>query len=234
MIFVLVVALVVALVGGLALLSFQYELTRSMWISFAQFAEHHDKSIVAIGTALLAIFTVVLAVATVFLWRATRNLVEDGKDSSERQLRAYVSLDGGIVVQANVNNGPGYLVRIELKNYGSSPGYDFTTWIMPPQILQVDAVPFGPSRPLSERTGQSIIGPHSSVWINWFAGMSPDELVAIRAREKGIFIWGGADYKDAFGHARKFIFRCLITGEQTEINGTAWALAPHKQGYEAD
>jgi hypothetical protein len=126
-------------------------------------------------------------------------------------------------------------VRIELKNYGNSPGYDFTTWIMPPQILKVaDAAPFGPPRPISERSGQSIIGPHSSAWINWFAEMSPDELAAIRARDKGIYVWGGADFKDAFGHARKFIFRCLITGEQTELGGTGWALAPHKQGYEAN
>jgi hypothetical protein len=77
MMFILVPILAVVLVGGLVYFGFQYELTRTMWMSFAQFAEHHDKSIVAIGTAFLAIFTIVLAVATVFLWRATRDLVED-------------------------------------------------------------------------------------------------------------------------------------------------------------
>jgi hypothetical protein len=207
---------------------------RDHWNRLLEFAEVHDKAIVAAGTALLAVFTIVLAIATVFLWRATRDLVHDAQDKGERQLRAYVTIDAGAVIQTLVNNGPGFLVQVNMKNYGNTPAYNFTTWIMPPEILDVNALPFGPPRPFEERTGQSIIGPQASATIRWFAMMSPEQLASVRARQNGIFIWGGADYKDAFGNPRKFIFRCMITGEQTESNGTGWGLAPHRLGYEAN
>jgi hypothetical protein len=64
---------------------------RDHWNRLLEFAEVHDKAIVAAGTALLAVFTIVLAIATVFLWRATRDLVHDAQDKGERQLRAYPS-----------------------------------------------------------------------------------------------------------------------------------------------
>jgi heme/copper-type cytochrome/quinol oxidase subunit 2 len=82
--------LVIDAICGLGFLSFQFDTSRAIWSSFAHFAEHHDKAIVAIGTALLAVFTVVLAVVTVFLWRATRDLVEDAKDTGERQLLMWL------------------------------------------------------------------------------------------------------------------------------------------------
>jgi hypothetical protein len=208
--------------------------TRSWWDHLLEFAEVHDTAIVALGTVLLAAFTIVLAVATVFLWRATRDLVRDAQDKGERQLRAYVTLDNGAVIQTVVNNGPRFMVLVNLKNYGSTPAYDFTTWIMQPEILDLSALPFGQPTPLGSRSGQSVIGPQAGATIRWFSTMSPEQLASGRARQKGIFIWGGADYKDAFGNPRKFIFRCTITGEQTESNGTGWGLSPHKLGYDAN
>jgi hypothetical protein len=211
-----------------------WETIRHAWDSVAQFAENHDKSIVAIGTLFLAAFTVVLAIATVFLWKATRDLVHDAQDNGERQLRAYVSLVGGAMAHATVDNQPGYLVQIELKNSGVTPGYDFTTWIMPPEIRNLDDSPFGSPRPESERTGKSVIAPNTSAWINSYYLWKPGELDAVRKREKGVFIWGGANYKDAFGEPRKFMFRIMISGAENAGNGTGWGLAPHRLGYEAD
>jgi len=41
---------------------------------------------------ILAAFTVILALSTIFLWFATRDLVKEAKRTSERQIRAYVSI----------------------------------------------------------------------------------------------------------------------------------------------
>ena len=46
-----------------------------------------------ITDTLLVVFTFFLFLATVALWRATRDLVDDAKETSERQLRAYVYLE---------------------------------------------------------------------------------------------------------------------------------------------
>jgi hypothetical protein len=207
---------------------------RDHWNRTLQFAEIHDKAIVAVGTALLAIFSIVLAVATVFLWRATRDLVHDAQDKGERQLRAYVSLVGGAMIHANVDNAPGYQVQIELKNGGKTPGYQFTTWIMPPEIRDIADLPFTKPRPESDRPGKSIIAPGTSAWINGFYQWKPGELEAVRKQEKGVFIWGGANYRDAFGATRMFYFRIMIKGAENAGNGTGWALAPHNLGYDAD
>jgi hypothetical protein len=207
---------------------------RDYWNRLLEFTEVHDKVIVAAGTLLLAFFTIVLALATVFLWRATRDLVHDAQDKGERQLRAYVSLVGGAMAHATVDNVPGYLVQVELKNSGATPGYDFTTWLMPPEIRDLADLPFGPPRPEPDRPGKSVIAPTTSAWINSYYQWKPGELDAVRRREKGVFVWGGANYKDAFGVPRKFIFRILIYGAENAGNGTAWALAPHRLGYDAD
>jgi hypothetical protein len=46
---------------------------------------------IKITDLLLVIFTAGLFVATIFLWLATRDLVQDAKENSERQLRAYIT-----------------------------------------------------------------------------------------------------------------------------------------------
>jgi hypothetical protein len=173
-----------------------------------------------------------LAFATFGLWYATWRLVTGADQTAQRQLRAYVSLVGGGIAHANVDNQQGYLVQIELKNSGITPGYDFTTWIVPPEVRDLNELPFGPPSPESERTGKSIIAPNTSAWINVYYVWKPGELEAVRKREKGVFVWGGANYKDAFGFPRTFLFRLLIFGFENSGNG--WALTPHRLGYEAD
>jgi len=56
------------------------------WFSgFYCFFALHDKFWVAFGTLILAVGTGILGFATVFLWRATRQLVLDAKEASEKQ-----------------------------------------------------------------------------------------------------------------------------------------------------
>ncbi len=163
---------------------------------------------------------------------AARDAVRLSANTAERQPRAYVALQSGSVIHATVDNVPGFRVTVQLRNFGLTPAYSFTTWIMSPQIAAPDAMPFTPPRPLNERTGTSIIGPNSDAWINWNAQFQRDDLGAIRAGTKAMFIWSGADYTDAFGIPRHFIFRERISGQESAPGG--WALSPHPLGYEAN
>jgi hypothetical protein len=185
-----------------------------------------------ITDTLVAAFTFFVFIATVALWLATRSLVRGAENTAERQLRAFVAIHGGEVTHAIVDDAPGFRVHIEMKNSGVTPAYDFTTWIKRPEILEPDALPFGPPTPTSERTGGSIVAPGSGVHQNWYSPLLPEQAAEIRSGVKAIFIWGGANYRDAFGKQRHFVYRIAISGG--EDGPGMWALKPHKQGYDAD
>jgi len=192
----------------------------------------YREEIVAVGTLFIAAFTIILAFATGFLYLATRNLVEGADKKDERQLRAYVAILSGGIAPATVNGGPGYRIIVEFKNSGQTPGYQFSTWIMPPEIRAVDAIPFGAPLPKEQRTGSSIIGPGANANQVRFGIWSQTEIDEIRNGTKALFVWGGADYTDIFGHDRYFIYRIAVSG--MEDSGNSWALKPHKMGYDAN
>jgi hypothetical protein len=171
--------------------------------------------------------------ATLLLWHATRNLITGSAETSERQLRAYVTLVGGQMRIVNLNTGSlGVSIDIELRNSGQTPAYNFTTWVRPPQVLDKDAVPFGPPADVSERTGSSIVGSAANVTINYTIPLTEQE--AINSGSKRIFVWGGADYTDAFGVPRYFRFRSASGPPVGGPNWQGWSLQPHKLGYEAN
>lgn len=204
---------------------------KEYWNGFLSFSDKWREAITALGTAFVAAFTGLLFVATILLWWG-------GERHSERELRAYVSVVSGSIQVVNINNappGPGFRVTIELKNSGQTPGYDFTTWIKPPEILDKDAMPFGPATPIEERSGRSIIGPGGSAHITWTLRATPQEILDVLAETKKIFVWGGADYRDIFYNRRFFIFRDTNAAFTQGINpGAVVALQPHSAGYEAN
>jgi hypothetical protein len=199
------------------------------WNKFLRFSEKWHDAITALSTTLIAAFTALLFVATWLLWFG-------GERHSEKQLRAYVTLlSGGIQVVNITHGGQGFRINIELKNSGQTPGYDFTTWIKPPVILDKDALPFDQPRPMNERTGMSIIGPGASTWINWTLLASPQDIADVLAETKKIFVWGGADYRDIFGYRRFFVFRDVNAPfTQGIAPGASTPLRPHKAGYNAN
>ena len=201
----------------------QHIITAAQWLGW--FIHEYREEIIAV-------FTVILAVATWRLWIATRNLVRGTERTAQSQLRAYVSVESGGVQHGIVDGQPGFQVHVVLKNYGVTPAYRFRTWINAPVILDTGAVPFiGPTVPLEDRP-PSILGPGSLAHMHWNAVFPMLAVQDIRSGTKAIFVWGGADYIDAFGHPRHFMFRCAMSGSEDSPNG--WALKPHRIGYEAN
>lgn len=86
---------------------------------------------------------------------------------------------------------------------------------------------------MSERAGASIIGPGASVHLNWNLPITDADLDAINRGDKKLFVWGGADYRDAFKDIRYFHFRMTNGPGIVQQVGQGWALNPHKSGYDA-
>jgi hypothetical protein len=89
----------------------------------------------------VTLFTAVLAVSTIALWLSTRRLAKDARISGERQLRAYILGNGGVIQLTDKNGltmGTSILsvpqndvfarVRVVIKNFGLTPAYNFTIW----------------------------------------------------------------------------------------------------------
>lgn len=66
----------------------------------------------------VALFTLVLAGATFLLWRSTKALAEEARNTARRQLRAYV-----FPVQFEKPGGKSLEVKVVVRNFGSTPAY---------------------------------------------------------------------------------------------------------------
>lgn len=120
---------------------------------------------------IIASFTVILAVATWRLWLSTRDLVRGAKNTSERELRAYVGLEKLSFEIPNENNPdfvidldtPGIIhddfIAVKMRNFGATPATDVCAFVyaaltppherLPDGFLQVhdrDQAPVGPVR----------------------------------------------------------------------------------------
>jgi hypothetical protein len=95
----------------------------------------------------IAIFTVVLAFATFYLWRATRALVRDAKEASQRQLRAYISANPSEISGAE-NEERLVQITFVLKNHGQTPArelhyiFDFNVFPLAGLSIQTQRLRF--------------------------------------------------------------------------------------------
>ena len=81
----------------------------------------NDK-IITWSTAFLAVVTAILAIFTAFLWGATRKLVVGANDTAERQLRAYINIAEGKVMNfIDPENGTFHII---FKNFGQTPAHN--------------------------------------------------------------------------------------------------------------
>lgn len=156
--------------------------------------------------------------------------------SSEAQLRAYVTIHTGSI--RITDDEAAVAAHIEFQNTGQTPGYEFTIWS---KILigAASETPFDFELPVDQRASKSMIGPNTRANAGALVAVSTEEMQSIQNGALMIFVWGGADYRDAFGNARYFLFRCAVAGQpQTAmVEGKSvrvWPLRPHRSGYRAN
>jgi hypothetical protein len=161
---------------------------------------------------------------------AAKESVDLSRQTSERQLRAYVLIDGGSIVLVHTEAGRKFLkVDVLAKNYGQTPAYNFRTWHRV-DIIDTD---FLPSYEGGEGEQQSIMGPGGERAVTLHKGpISDSELIAIRNNQKTIRVWGRYDYTDAFGRNRYLQFY-LQNGREL-LKGGGWPIVPSEKQYEGN
>jgi hypothetical protein len=86
------------------------------------------------GEAIIAVFTVILGMATILLWGATRDLVNEARETSQRELRAYVTKQ--ITAWRGLINGKPLAVQYALIAHGQTPAKEVKV------LGQIDILPF--------------------------------------------------------------------------------------------
>jgi len=189
--------------------------------------DSHDE-IVAIGIVFITVFTVVIGLFTVDLAAAANKTAHEVRSNSEQQLRAYMGNRGGRVILKQVGPQTFLEGHVSLKNFGKTPAFDHRPWV------RIDVKE--PSRPPFDLPGNgfggAVISPEAeaSLPVRW--PVSDQDVDGIRKEAKRIFVWGGADYIDAFGKARFLKFYMWNAAEAADAD--SWPLIASDKPDEAN
>jgi hypothetical protein len=156
-----------------------------------------------------AAFTGTLTISTILLWLATSNLVSGGEDSSERQLRAYISVTPKIVYNWP-NTSDGVAVGIIVKNHGKTPAFEisFDGFV----VIGNRKIPdnFAWPEPVSLFNQNNAIFPDEELPFRFHTRIiiTHEDFAAVEVDKKRIYTKGIVTYRDAFNIFRttKFSF----------------------------
>jgi hypothetical protein len=156
----------------------------------------------------IAIFTVILGFATGFLWWATRNLVNEAKETSKRELRAYISITPRGVVTSDREERFNQ-ITLEVKNHGQTPAHNIN------YVFGIDFLPnpmgedlhySAPSQPIND---EASLFPNDSmkVWINFNRLLTVEEFQQLETDKLRLHVWGKTFYSTVFnpGHHTNFV-----------------------------
>lgn len=178
---------------------------------------------VAVGTVALAAVTFSLAFFTYRLWRSTGELVKDARDSSQRELRAYMCMDGGSITRQTPSF---FRTAIQFTNSGKTPAHNVRTLIT--QVVS-DKPPSDRSTAMQPHA-RGVYGPRTPLHLVIDQNFTPEVIADVESGKKNFYVWGRVEYTDVFGHKQRSEFRHV----GHKINGVpGWAVAPEDQGNEA-
>ena len=201
------------------------------FMRFPNMCDADESHIVCLRSWLAAVGPIIASVALlVAFWQFYLS-----RDTSQRQLRAYVGVADGSIQLVNLTDvgGQGISAYVRIRNNGRTPAYEFTTWFAQPVVAEANTPPFGPPLPFEERTSSSILFSDSDAHISRATPITAEDLAAIRDGSKKVFVWGGVDYADAFGRKRTMRFHD-VNGVELGAGSGRWQLMPHRKGYQAD
>ncbi len=186
----------------------------SVWRKYKGKIESNEKFITATSTIFIAAFTVLLAFATFFLWSATRELVDDAKSNSERQLRAYIFPHEMRVTDVDIGGRP--TADIVVKNTGLTPATNVISWAG----IWVGNFPLQAqlSRANSEfmkSASRRSAGPGATFSIApvWSETLTEQHMRMLRNGTAAVFVWGEITYVDVFGQKRITSFHSYYGGD---------------------
>lgn len=167
---------------------------------------------VAIFTLVLTAFTGILAFATCYLWRATEQLVTGAEIASERQLRAYVTLDR--IDTRKVKTDDGQIASISFQPIFINSGQTIArkvAYYTTTDHFFTGGVPDAKFSTMPEKSVIStIIGPSQTE-----VGPATDEIKAVDFIELirhrvVVLVYGAINYTDVFEKPRRTEFSAFF------------------------
>lgn len=163
---------------------------------------------IAFGTLLLALFTYML--------------VSDAKDTSRRQLRAYVFVESGIMFDSSsvAPFDPARklfpVANFSIRNSGQTPAFQQVSWgqleVIRPEHENTLTVPTE-----LQKISPMALGANSAhpviLKLNPDRALTPQEIVDVQTGVKAIFAYGRLEYLDSFGALRWTNYRSFYTGD---------------------
>lgn len=188
-----------------------------------RFAWRTAEEWIAILTGALVIFTLTLGIFTAFLWTATKEAVEDARESGERELRAYMSVRDMEVRPVLIGNQRAIDYQIEIENCGKTPAYRCCAHI---SWAVFDAEPrnFGFYDVYTEDIGISVfdVGPGQNTKLT--ERLPSERFREIALQNKYCLMWGWVEYNDVFPKSprRRTEFAYRIRVENRTDNFATW------------
>jgi hypothetical protein len=180
----------------------------------------------------LVVFTFALVVVGGWQARRLRQTLDQMRESSEKQLRAYVHVSSATVKKSANSRS----ARVVIKNFGQTPAYEVKFWMG----TRVEAYPLPTNIALKEPSDDfpmslEILAPNRSsimeVPIEPQNTWAEQELLAGSA---AIYAWGRIAYRDPFtldkgNQPRITRFRLMCRGENTPTG----KMSPDREGNQA-
>jgi hypothetical protein len=190
---------------------------------------------IKITDTLFAVFTVLLLCATVALWWSTRGLINSARETTEQQLRAYVTMETG--QWRGLTDGRPLASEYGLVAYGPTPARKAqltgTIAIHPYPLPPKYALP--PGREVLRQPTAVFPGTHipNIGWIQANETFTPAEIAEVTSPQgaRRIYLYGQITYEDVFGIRRETFFRFYLDPESITrdsnggITGFNWAVA---------
>lgn len=148
------------------------------------------------------------------------------RDTAERQLRAYVSVETYVPTDVDKRRMDGKYGLL-VKNRGQTPAHKVRSWM----AYTVREFPLaGPLTSNMESGSVAILAPaEEQVIINDWPRVSEEDIAAVVAGSKAAYIFGEVLYEDVFGTARHTRFRLFQSGKGVSHQ----RLANYPEGNEA-
>jgi hypothetical protein len=153
-------------------------------------------------TLWLTWLTAILAGSTVGLWGVTYFTLRHGRETAERQLRAYVSVKTVLFFRPNIDDGDNqeWPIHLVFQNAGQTPAYAL---VIKAERCLVPQQPIDKIFALSDSAESSppcIMAPDGRHTMQ-LGGIEPGHASFLNAQRAGTYcyVWGRVDYIDTFG-----------------------------------